>query len=324
MKRLLLLSVTTALLFIAPAAGAVDLSTDLSVSLRNSSDDVNFNIAADLSGSVTPNVLSDVRWDDVEIWALHTDADFGIGKHFKIGVQLTMGAITDGDALDSDYLGDARTLEFSRASATVDGDYALSGDINIGWTMRGEFEVPLWHLGDGGKRLALASVIEVTPRIGYFYSKHKIEFEDGVQLIPDLGPFEGLSSNYEPEWKGLHLGTETSIRLGGKLHLLLEVRYWPSASYRSDANWNLRSDLSHPTSFSHSADGSGSEVEGGLEWRFSDSMSAALTYGEKDFDTDPGTDQVILADGESLFTRLNKAEWRSRSLGLQFSWMFGD
>lgn len=307
-----------------PASALADkYNSDFSLTLVNTTQEVSFSIASDLTGAETPNVLSELIWDNMDTWALESRVNIGLGKSFKIGARVGVGAIVDGNATDWDYAGDNRTDPFSYAVATVDGKYQVYGDVNIGWEFNNSFEVPVLPLGKSGKSMALASTIAVTPRIGYAYSRQEILFKDGVQLVPNLGPFEGLNSTYTPEWQGIYLGVDGSFRIAGPVHLLVSAQFYPDLRYRADANWNLRGDLSSPTSFRHSADGSGFAYEAGLRWQVDKLMSIALSYRDLSVDTDPGRAQVYSIDYGEISTRLNTADWESKGYILEFRWRFG-
>lgn len=322
MTRLMTIFGLAACCLVPITAHADRPNNDFSLRMVNTTEEVSFNIAADPTGSETPNVLSELFWDDLSVWALEGNANIGVGESFKIGLRIGAGAIIDGVASDADYLGNDRTGMFSYATATVDGKHHLYGDFNLGWEFRTRFEVPVVGVGDEGKALAFASSISVTPRIGYSYNRHEILFKDGVQVVPNLGPFDGLHSTYKPEWRGVYAGVDVSVQLVKELHLVMAAKYWPDQRYRSDAGWNLRADLQNPVSFRHSADGDGFAYEAGLEWQIDESKGISLSYGESAFETDPGNAKVYSVDYGDLFTRLNKADWKSRGFYLQFKWLF--
>lgn len=319
-KRFSILLVAS--LLTVSTAAAEDNSSRFTVSMSNTSEDINFNIASDLTGSLTPNVLSDLRWDNVEIRRLNANLDYRLGKRFAILIDLGVGAIVDGDATDRDFFGNERTDEFSRSTATVDGDSHVQAAIAFGWALRQDFSVPLWRVADGLKRVAFASDIEFIPVVGYGYSRHEISFVDGIQVIPDLGAIPGLNSGFDPTWSGTFLGFESTFRVGGRLSVDANVRFWPWAEFESEANWNLRSDLNKPISFVQAADGEGIELEIGLRWRVSNKQSISLSYFDNEFDTQSGSDKVITSQGDNLFTRLNQAEWLSHGWTLSYEWQF--
>lgn len=308
-------------LVLVPLAHAAERNNVFSLKLVNTQDDVAFDIASDISGENSPNVLSELSWDDLELWHLQGSIRYGIGDHFKIIGDFGIGVIVDGDVTDSDFLGDNRTGEFSRATASVDGKHHTNLALGIGWEFRKDFEVKLWRVGDS-KRMAFASDIQITPQIGYGYTKQEIEFEDGVQIIPDLGAFGGLNSSYDPEWRGIFIGVDSRFRVYKNFFLSVNARYWPDLNYKAEANWNLRDDFSHPRSFVQSADADGIDAELGVEWVFGGRQSVSLSYYMSDYSTDSGSDEVITSQGISFFTRLNEASWEKKGWSLAYEWRF--
>jgi len=323
MKYPLPLVVFTLVCSVPSAAMADKFNSDFLLTLVSSADDVTFNIASDLTGAQTPNVLSELKMLDMTTWSLEGDLNLGLGDSFKIGIRAGIGAIIDGNANSRDYLGNNRTNVFYDVVATVDGKYRLYGDANIGWQFSNSFEVPIFHVGKENKMVALASTISVTPRIGYSYYEQEIDLDEGVQLVPALGPFEGLNSTYQPEWRGIYASLEGSFRLFGSVHLLATARYYPDLSYQGDADFNLRGDLAHPVSTHHSADGTGFSYEIGLEWQFDVLRGVALSYGEQSFETDTGYSHIYPIDSDEIVTRLNEATWDSKGWLLQLRWRFG-
>jgi len=294
-----------------------------SVRLVRSSDDVNFNIASDLSGTQTPNVMSELLWTDMEIWSLEASIRLGLGKHFKFAGDVSYGTVYDGLATNNGYFGDYRTGLESQSVAQVNGKDLLKAMLGIGWQLEKEFAVPLWKLADE-KRMAFSSHIKFTPIIGFSTTQHQLKFTDGIQVVPDLGPFPGLSSSFDTEWEGFFGGFEGSFRIGGKFYITASGYYWPDTSYASDGNWNLRTDLNQPLSFVQEAEGDAFEYEVGLELAIGKNKSIGLSYLNSDFSTGPGTHTYFDLDGNKAFTRLNGAAWESSGYTLSLTWKFGN
>ena len=112
-----------------------------------------------------------------------------------------------------------------------------------------------------GYQLTLISGrLRFIPLLGYSYNQQNLIISDGFQTIstPGVthpgGPFPGLASTYETEWFGPWLGLDLIATVNEKITLSAGFEHrW--TSYKAEANWNLRGDLAHPTSFEHSADG---------------------------------------------------------------------
>jgi hypothetical protein len=112
-----------------------------------------------------------------------------------------------------------------------------------------------------GYQLTLISGrLRFIPLLGYSYNQQNLIISDGFQTISTPGfahpggPFPGLASTYETEWVGPWLGLDLIAPVNEKITLSAGFEYrW--TSNKAEANWNLRGDLAHPTSFEHSADG---------------------------------------------------------------------
>lgn len=98
-----------------------------------------------------------------------------------------------------------------------------------------------------------------------------------------------------------------------ELGLSLEIH---RTEFDAEANWNLRSDLGHPTSFEHEADGIGYGlttewlIELAMQWN----MTARFRY--QHWQTDSGTDRIHYAAGGAGTQQLNEVEWNTRSFML--------
>jgi hypothetical protein len=289
-------------------------------------DQFDWNIAGTPQGT-SPNILSELEWKDLEIYQLRAKGKAVVGldnfPYFDACVKgsLGYGWIVDGDNQDSDYLGDNRTFEFSRSNNETEDDDVFDAALAIG---------PRFGFREG--------MLIVTPLVGYSYHEQNLRITDGVQtvanqaladavlgpgevVLPPLGPFPGLNSTYEAEWYGPWLGVDLEIRPSGRLTLTGSVEYhW--ADYEAEADWNLRSDLAQPTSFKHSADGEGIVLTAAAAWSLGERWSVELSYDFADWETDPGRDQVFLADGTVGGTRLNEVNWESQAIMLGATYRF--
>lgn len=286
------------------------------------SNDVGFSVAADASGTIGPDELSVLDWTDMTVWGLEGELRYGIGKHFRIIARGQIGGINDGLLIATDYSGSGRTGVVSQSRAAIDGSYMWEADLSFGWEFNKTFSVPLWRIGDSTKRVAFASDIRILPFVGYSYSTLEIEFTDGIQLIPDDGPFAGLNSSYIPEWQGIVFGVDSRFRIAGSLYLGFDFKYWPRQSFEAEGFWNLRSDLSQPTGFVQSASGDGYDGAVSIEWLFSSNKALKLTYSERDMETSAGIDEVRLAGGVETYTRLNETTWKQRGWFVSIQWGF--
>lgn len=271
-------------------------------------DDLDWNIAGTPAGT-DPNVLSELTWEDLEIYQLRASGKLRVGRpdfpYFTTYLRgsLGYGWIVDGEVQDSDYAGDDRTLEFSRSVSDNDDDDVWDLSVGLG------FRFPLWE-----ERLAFS------PVVGYSYHEQNLNMTDGVQVLDPLdlfglGPFPGLDSTYETMWRGPWAGVDFEFMPVERLSLTGSFEYhWPD--YEAEADWNLRSDLAHPKSFEHEADGEGIVLSVDAVFDLDERWSLNLSGDYQDWETDSGDDRTFFADGSVGVTRLNEVNWESYAVML--------
>jgi hypothetical protein len=283
-------------------------------------DQLDWNIAGTPEGT-DPDILSELEWEDLEIYQVRAKGMIVAGldslPYFDACVKGSIGYgwIVDGDNRDSDYLGDNRTLEFSRSNNKTEDEDVLDLALAIG---------PRLGFREG--------MLIVTPLVGYSYHEQNLRITDGVQtladqaladallgpgelILPPLGPFPGLDSTYETKWEGPWIGVDLEVRPWRRLTFTGSAEYhW--ADYEAEADWNLRSDFAHPTSFEHSADGDGMVLALATALSLGNRWDVELRYDYADWKTDPGRDLVFFADGTAGETRLNEVNWESQAVML--------
>lgn len=278
-------------------------------------DNLNWNIAGNRQGG-DPNVLSELSWSHVTIYQLKLTNRTVIMDWVYLRWHVDCGIVVSGDNQDSDYLGDNRTEEFSRSINGVDGNHVWDGSIG------------------GGPHLSLfESTVTVCPILGYAIAEQDFNIVDGYQVLTTppsatpLGPIEHLDSRYQTRWRGPWIGVDLLLSMPIEKGLLRRVEVLFSGEYHwvdysADANWNLRTDLAHPVSFSHDAQGTGMKV--GTTIRFDTQKRWGFELGMNmiEMTTDPGVDRIYQADGSIGETRLNEVKWRAftveAGLGYQF------
>lgn len=275
-------------------------------------DNLDWNIAAP-GGS--PNILSELQWKDLDIVRLKGDFSLTSPAGWRLQGLLGYGWILEGDNQDSDYLGDNRTLEFSRSNNQADRGYVFDAALGIGY-----------RFGFGGD--TRHPLFSVTPLAGYSYHEQSLRAHNFHQTVSDFGfPLSSgtrsdhLDSRYETQWHGpwLGLGLQTSIL--DRIDLFGEIaHHW--ASYHAQADWNLREDFMHPRSFVHNADGTGVTALAGARYRSAKGWALEVTADYQRWRADPGKDKVFFSNGVSAGTRLNEVNWTSLGLGIGFGYAF--
>ncbi len=310
-------NILLALLFSIPlsldplmAWGAVRVA-DSNISLASGvrADNLDWNISGTLAGD-GPNVLSELSWEDLRSFQLRLTGSFELAVegvrwfHPYFQTQFATGRIYAGENQDSDYDGDNRTDEFSRSNNAADRGNMLD-----------------FSLAAGQKIPLLNQRLNLIPLVGYSYRQQKLRLLDGFQSIPAAGPFPGLDSTYAAEWWGGWIGLEATYKTHRRLMIHGSASYH-FAEFYAAGNWNLRTEFAHPISFEQTADATGWVQELGIEYLFKDNLSWTLSAIFQDWQTGAGIDRIFLADGTILHTRLNQANWESRSLLLGLNWKF--
>lgn len=279
-------------------------------------DDLDWNIAGNLNGT-NPNIISELTWSDLKSYQLKVGGRGTINRVFYLRGSLDFGWALSGDVQDSDYSGDNRTLEWSRSNNSAEDSTVFDGTLGFGYPFK------------------LASDrLKIIPLGGFSYSEQNLTMKDGLQTLSDsasapasatplpLGPFAGLDSTYDTKWFGPWLGVDLSFSASDKILLFAGFEYhW--ADFKGVANWNLRTDLAHPKSFEHEADGTGFLITAGGDYVFSEPWwSLGLEVNYQDWSTDAGIDQQFNSDGTIAVTRLNEVNWESFAIMLRVTHRF--
>jgi hypothetical protein len=282
---------------------------DYSLASGYREDRLNWNTAS-VSGN--PNVLSELEWTDIRSVQLAGQAEITTPRGWHFDGKLGYAWVADGDNQDSDFLGNGRTLEFSRSNNQADKGHMVDASFGIGHS----FFIPA-----GGD----SSRLSVTPMAGYAYQEQNLRIQDGRQTVSaygfpmPLGRFEGLDSSYDTRWHGPWLGLKFRARLLPGLRLSLWSEFhW--ADFHAEADWNLREDFRHPKSFSHDADDEGIRAGGSLDYALTPQLSLGIRGDYQNWNADDGKDKTFFADGAAAITRLNEVRWEafSASVGLNY------
>lgn len=272
-------------------------------------DEIDFTIAGP---NGVPNIISELTWDNLKIATISTGTTLFLDKRWLVNFDFTYGRIFDGDEQDSDYLGDNRTLEFSRSNnATEDGDVY---DISVSTGYRWQPETTNIKM-------------EVRPLLGFSYHAQNLQITDGVQTLSKppmnipLGPFSGLDSTYDATWFGPWLGLDSVFKFNEQFQLDLGLEYH-YAFFDATADWNLRGDFEHPESFTHDAEGYGIVTRVAGQYKFHPDFTLGLSLDYQDWTADrDGEIEFFFASGSQFKSKLNDVNWRSYSinLGLNFT-----
>lgn len=266
------------------AAARPKSTLDVNLALSHRVDHLKWSIAGN-----GVNILSELTWEDLMI------AQATVGGRLLVDAPNTpfspylrgsfgWGRIYRGENQDSDFSQNNRAGEFSRSNNNADGGDVLDATFGLGLRFKHLLKphgITVW----------------VAPLVGYAYHEQNLEMTGGVQTIPPLGPFPGLNSTYETQWRGPWLGLDASVAFD-QVHSLFASIEYHRTNYEGRANWNLRDDFAHPLSFFHKADGEGMTASLGLEKRLFQSGALILKIDYLDWRTNPGQDTIFLSASE--------------------------
>jgi hypothetical protein len=311
MKNWSLFTVLVLTLLLATTAHAAHFETDLDVSTGYRIDDFDWNIAGDTTGN-NPSVLSEWLWRDLRIFQAEGAIRTFMNDAFCLRASFAYGWIYNGRVQDSDFAGNNRTGEFSRSNNGADGGNTFDALAGLGY----QFKIERFRF---------------IPLAGYSYHKQNLTLKDGFQTLsvpisgatpPPVGPISGLDSTYDATWQGPWLGFDLFIQVCERLTFSGTFEYhW--ADYEAKANLNLRTDLAHPTSFEHKADGTGFLVKVGAAYVLKGPWSLGLNVRYEEWSTDPGRDRAYSVHSPPADTRLNEVNWNSFAAMLSLTYRFG-
>ncbi|MCA9400093.1 MAG: TonB-dependent receptor, partial [Candidatus Omnitrophica bacterium] len=160
----------------------------------------------------------------------------------------------------------------------------------------------------------------VTFLAGYSYHEQNLRISEGFQAIPASGPFSGLNSTYQTEWKGPWLGFELEGWVKKYQGFVRLEYHW--ADYYAEADWNLRDDFAHPVSFTHEADARGLVFGAGGNYQVHPDWLVGLNFDLQNWETGLGLDRTYFSDGSTIDTQLNVSKWRSWAANLAATYRF--
>ena len=289
-------------------------TVDSGFSMGASQGELSWDIAGSLLGE-SPNILSELQWTDLNVIHMRYHArSYGRKKERTYyGFEGDYGFIVAGDNQDSDYFSDNRQDEFSRSNNSGDGGNTMDLSVSMGYTFGKKYRK------DGGWVFI--------PMIGYSRHEQSLVMVEGNQTVatdnitPPEGTFGGLDSEYNATWDGPWVGIRAEYDKGRSFSFFLDYQVH-QIDYEADADWNLRDDFAHPTSFTHTAKGDGVIASMGLQYKIKKGFSLGVSLDHQLFVTARGLDETYFSDGTTGQTQLNGATWESTVLMIRPKFTF--
>lgn len=261
-----------------------------------------------------PNIVSELAWRKIYSFQWTLEGSLTWNRRAYIRGAVGYAAIQSGEVRDSDYDGDDRTLEFSRSISQTNDDNMWDFSFGGG---------PAFTLVQG--RMILM------PLLGIAVHSQNLRITDGDQQIaspprtPSAGSISGLNSTYQTRWIGPWVGVDMKVvpqSSNPAIGLVLGLEYHFAVSYSADADWNLRSDLQHPVSFRHSADGTGFQLSSALLIQPHPRIDIRVGLKYQHWTTSQGTSRMYHADGSVGVSQLNGVEWDCNTISVGVAYKF--
>jgi hypothetical protein len=312
-------------------------TSSVSVSLGVRRNEYDWNIASDITGTQTPNIISELTWSDVYLAEIKAEYQYikpfdflFIDGGFQLDLEASAGSAFDGENQDSDWAGDNRTDEFSRSKSSTEG-YAYGGSASIGYKFdlikpsvhRGQtYESGYYNSYYSTYRPKVKQTVSVTPFIGYGWDEQYYEDSELVQLIPPTGPsgFQGVNAEMWAQWYGPFFGLEAAFQ-GLKSGLSLRGEFH-DLTYDAEANWVLRADFQQDPSFEQEAEGDGVLLNAEYNYKLGSKTRLVLDATYEKREAEDGVITFYGSDGSVGRQRLNEVNDVSQSIhaGFVYNW----
>lgn len=239
-----------------------------------------------------PNILSELSWTNLRMID-YRGAWSGDFMNYHIRFSGDYATILGGQVRDSDYDADDREGEFSRSISKANKGEAFDLSLGVGRCRFCIFGVKTELLG------------------GVALQEQHLRMMDGKQVIdtrhPDeVGPIEGLHSNYRAKWYSYWTGVDFEAPYG-----FSGTVEGHRSRFRGTGHWNLRDDL--VKDFDHKAWGWGVVVNLAWRWHYSRCLAFGLFGEYENHWTEKGLDLVYIAEG-TVHQPLNRVRWQSARL----------
>lgn len=246
---------------------------------------------------VTPNVMTELTWKNLRIFQLESVARILTRSRVYVRGNLSYGVVLAGDYRHSEYGGDNRMGEWSRADLDANNGHTLNASYAAGYKFPRDDDEP-WMLA---------------PMLGFAYSSQVLKMEDGTQSISSCAPnppfvggvcphpagaIEGKRERFTGEWYGPWSGLDFAVATG-RWRFNAEGEYHWSNRYYGYAhfdNYPIILGLEFPTTYRQRASASGAVARLGARCRLSESWSLTGSAKWESWSAGPGESNFFLAD----------------------------
>jgi outer membrane protein assembly factor BamA len=255
-----------------------------------------WSIAGNAAGT-SPNILSELIWQDVKGLGFGLDVGYKIIKNLTIKTSSQYYTISSAEATDTDYADDNRESAFYHDVLNAGKGHLFKTNLQLSY------------------QILRIDQLSINPTIGAAYRQHEFYLLESLSN-PNTA---GLKSTYKTAYTGIDLGTEfifstKSFEIGVEV---LAGFY----KYSAKANWNLIPDFEKPVSFIHKANSFSLAGNLNLAVPLNQSLKLELNYKMNRINTHSGVDRAFYVNQPAEETLFNGATFNTNALllGLNFN-----
>ncbi|WP_343563745.1 hypothetical protein [Sphingobacterium sp.] len=248
-----------------------------------------WDIAGNSAGE-NPNVLSELSWKDIIQIGITTQIGIKFKNKFSVDFAYNFSKTVKGTVSDIDYSEDNKNAITENQKYNSDKGNSKSYNLNFGYIIHkhwGELDI-------------CANAI----------------YEKNIYFL--LASEKHLHSSYQPKFIGGGLGITAKVNLNSDFELDVSNIYSLN-KYTATADWNLRTDFSHPKSFEHTATTCRIYGQYGIsyKWRKQIHIAPFIAY-TRYVNIGNGLDKLYYSNGDISYTRLNNVKAISKEIGIKF------
>jgi len=275
LKKLLLVYACMFNLASLAQEASADFAPAIEISAGYSTNDISWSIAGNAKGQ-DPNIYSELVWKNIQLAQLNAKALLPLSRRFIFIGSVSCGRIFSGKATDSDYSEDNRQSRTFFAKMESDKGNIFNAYPGLGYQ---------WQVSDA---------VSLIPAVGFGFNTQKLYLLDNAEL----------KSTYAMRWRGPFASLQSKFKITSRLFSSLYASYH-QVRYSAIANWNLIQSFKHPESFKHSANGYGIQTSFTLGYNLNEDVALKISAAYSYWTTGAGVDELYLADGSTVKTKLN-------------------
>ena len=258
--------------------------------------------------------LSVLRWRGIDSRVTEFNGEL-FWKRLGLLGTWAFGGIDEGVLIDEDFdqSGFRARSSVTRSAVNNDGLFRITADV-AGRVFQWEGPLLGEKLPEAGQR----GYFDVILGYQWWHEKYEAFGATGTSQIT----FTQKVITHKYTWQNLRLGGRTAVPLVGALRFNAHIIWFPVGYYEQEDVHHLRTTFKqNPSSFAHSDDPSGYELDSGFSWRLWKGLEAEAGYRYSRIDSGEGDDTLRFRRGQFTSTlRDSTFERYGPYIGVKYRW----